>query len=150
MVKSPEKAVFFDPQRKRWKRLRFTVDAVGVALTLLLIFFVITVLRGTSIPTIVLAPQHKNYRALQEKEVRHSKRRGTHRKTTLAPSQVVLNSGEGIRGAFYVMWDAASFSSMRDLMPSDQGSAPRMPVRNFVSRRKSIPILPATSPRCIR
>ena len=39
---------------------------------------------------------------------------GTHRKTSVPASQVVLNSDEGIRGAFYVTWDAASFSSLRE------------------------------------
>jgi hypothetical protein len=111
---SSSKPVFFDPNRKRWKRIRRTFDVLGLLLTLLVVFFVITVVRGTSIPTILLADQKKNYRALQEKEVRHPKLRGTHRKTTVAPSQVVLNTDEGIRGAFYVMWDAASYSSMRE------------------------------------
>jgi cellulose synthase/poly-beta-1,6-N-acetylglucosamine synthase-like glycosyltransferase/peptidoglycan/xylan/chitin deacetylase (PgdA/CDA1 family)/spore germination protein YaaH len=108
------KPVFFDPQRKRWKRIRRTADVLGLLLSLLVVFFVITVVRGTSIPSILLADQKKNYRALKEKEVRHPKRVGTHRKTKIPPSQVTLNSGEGIRGAFYVMWDPASFSSMRE------------------------------------
>ena len=37
----------------------------------------------------------------------------SHRKSKLAASQVKLNQEEGIRAAFYVPWDAASFSSLR-------------------------------------
>ena len=40
-------------------------------------------------------------------------RRG-HRKSKAAPSQVKLNAEEGIRAAFYVPYDAASFSSLRE------------------------------------
>ena len=37
----------------------------------------------------------------------------THRKTTLKPSDVVLNSGEGLRAAYYVEDDPASYSSLK-------------------------------------
>jgi cellulose synthase/poly-beta-1,6-N-acetylglucosamine synthase-like glycosyltransferase/spore germination protein YaaH/peptidoglycan/xylan/chitin deacetylase (PgdA/CDA1 family) len=106
--------VFYDPERKRWKRLRRTADVFVVAMSLLVVFFAITVFHGTSIPKILLADQKKNYRALEEKEVKHPRKLGTHRLTNLPPSKVVLNSSEGIRGAFYVTWDAASYSSLRE------------------------------------
>ena len=38
----------------------------------------------------------------------------SHRKSKLPASEVKLNQEEGIRAAFYVPWDAASFSSLRD------------------------------------
>lgn len=106
--------VFYDPERKRWKRIRRTIDVLGVSLTLLLIFFVVTVMRGTHIPDLKLPAQTKNYRALKEKEDRHPRRKGTHRKTAQLPTQVALNSGESLRAAFYVTWDAASYSSLRE------------------------------------
>jgi peptidoglycan-N-acetylglucosamine deacetylase len=111
MSKSP---VFYDPERKRWKRIRRTIDVVGVSLTLLLVFFVFTVMRGTHIPDLKLPQQQKNYRALKEKEDKHPRRKGTHRKTAQPPTQVALNSGESLRAAFYVTWDAASYSSLRE------------------------------------
>ncbi len=75
-------------------------------------FFALTVVRKTNIPPVLLADQKKNYRALKLNEPKKSQRKGTHRKTLIPASQVVLNSGEGIRGAFYVTWDAASYSSL--------------------------------------
>jgi len=105
------KPVFFDPQRKRWKRIRRIIDITVVTLTALIVFFIVTIMSGTSIPKLLLQDQKKPYHALKQKESKHPVRRGTHRKSKLAPSQVVLNQAEGIRGAFYVTWDAASFSS---------------------------------------
>lgn len=112
--------VFYDPERKRWKRIRRTFDVLGIFLTLLVILFFWTVVRGTSIPSIFLAAQKKNYRALKEKErtesVQHKLQRhaGRHRITHKLPTEVTLNAEESLRGAFYVTWDAASYSSTRE------------------------------------
>jgi peptidoglycan-N-acetylglucosamine deacetylase len=107
--------IFYDPNRARWKRLRRVFDALGVATSLLIVFFVIMVLRQVTLPNLLLvAPKHQ-YKALKEKERRRPKPRLTAlRKKGEKPSQVVLNSGEGIRAAFYVKWDKASFSSLRE------------------------------------
>ncbi|HTK95925.1 MAG TPA: polysaccharide deacetylase family protein, partial [Terriglobales bacterium] len=108
------KQVFFDPQRARWRRMRPFFDAVAVAITLVFIVFVFSVLRGENLPSLLLPDQRPAYKPLKEKQQRkRTVRKNTHRKTTAAPSQVVLNSGEGIRAAFYVTWDAGSLSSLR-------------------------------------
>ncbi len=107
-------AVFFDPQRKRWKRLRAIFDVVGVSVTLLIAYFVYSVMRDASLPQIVLPDVHRQIKALKEKEKKHAKPVIHHRKSSAPPSEVVLNSGEGIRAAFYVNWDPASYSSLRE------------------------------------
>jgi len=48
------------------------------------------------------------------KEKRRQAVRRGHRKTKAVPSQIKLNAEEGIRAAFYVPYDAASFSSLRE------------------------------------
>src|SRR5208282_710823 len=107
--------IFFDPDRRRWKRIRKSIDIAVVVFSLLIVFFAVTVVRKTSIPNVLLADQKKNYRALKSNERKKPlKARPAHRKTQLPASQVVLNSGEGIRGAFYVTWHAASYSSLRE------------------------------------
>jgi cellulose synthase/poly-beta-1,6-N-acetylglucosamine synthase-like glycosyltransferase/peptidoglycan/xylan/chitin deacetylase (PgdA/CDA1 family) len=108
------KPVFFDPDRRRWKRIRKSIDVTVVVLSLLIVFFALTVVRKTNIPTVLLADQKKNYRALKLSEPKKPLHKSSRRKTLTPASQVVLNSGEGIRGAFYVTWDAASFSSLRE------------------------------------
>src|SRR5579862_9412671 len=115
------KPVFYDPRRARWKRIRLAFDLIGVSITLLVIFFAYTALRNEPLPDLLLAPQKKPYRALKEKEREKAKERRKlaaalrgHRRSKSAASQVKLNQEEGIRAAFYVPYDAASFSSLRE------------------------------------
>ncbi len=112
--------VFYDPKRARWKRLRRLVDAVVAALSALIIFFVYTTLRDERLPELLFSPQKRAFKALKENEKEKARERlkklasRSHRKSKLAASEVKLNQEEGIRAAFYVPWDAASFSSLRD------------------------------------
>src|SRR6202166_3356413 len=112
--------VFYDPQRARWKRFRRLVDLTVAALSALIIFFVYTTLRGEHLPELLFSPQKRAFKALKESEKEKARDRQkklanrSHRKSKLAPSEVTLNQEEGIRAAFYVPWDAASFSSLRD------------------------------------
>jgi cellulose synthase/poly-beta-1,6-N-acetylglucosamine synthase-like glycosyltransferase/spore germination protein YaaH/peptidoglycan/xylan/chitin deacetylase (PgdA/CDA1 family) len=112
--------VFYDPRRARWKRLRRLFDTLAVGFSALIVFFVYTALRDERLPELLLSPQKRVFKALRENEkdkARDRQRllaRRSRRKSKLAPSQVVLNQEEGIRAAFYVPWDAASFSSLQD------------------------------------
>ncbi|HEY6369082.1 MAG TPA: polysaccharide deacetylase family protein, partial [Candidatus Sulfotelmatobacter sp.] len=111
--------VFYDPQRARWKRLRRLVDVTAVVVSALVIFFVYTALRDEPLPELLFSPQKRAFKALKESEKDKARDRQkkqaarSHRKSKLAASQVKLNQSEGIRAAFYVPWDAASFSSLR-------------------------------------
>ncbi|HUN87984.1 MAG TPA: glycosyltransferase [Terriglobales bacterium] len=108
------KPVFYDPQRKRWRRLRRLFDVLAVCITLLLGFFVYSLLKGSSLPSLLLPEQKKSYRSLKEKEQRHTKVRSVGRRKTNRPaSQITLNTDEGVRAAYYVTWDAGSFASLR-------------------------------------
>jgi cellulose synthase/poly-beta-1,6-N-acetylglucosamine synthase-like glycosyltransferase/spore germination protein YaaH/peptidoglycan/xylan/chitin deacetylase (PgdA/CDA1 family) len=112
--------VFYDPRRTRWKRVRLLSNLLGVFITVLVVFFVYSALRGVPLPELLLQAQKHPYHALKEKEKEKAKERRRlaakkgHRKSKIAPSQVKLNAEEGIRAAFYVEWDAASFSSLRE------------------------------------
>jgi len=114
----PSKQIFFDPDRKRWRRLRLILDTSVILITLLVVLFVVSILRGSSVPGVALPEVKKPYRALKPDQKRKRPRHlNTHRKTKRPASQVVLNSDEGIRGAFYVQWDAASFASLKEYYP---------------------------------
>ncbi len=108
--------VFYDPERARWKRLRRFVDALVLALSALILFFVYTALKDERLPELLFYPQKRAFKALNEKALLRQKKLAgrTHRKSKLPASQVTFNQEEGIRAAFYVPWDAASFSSLRD------------------------------------
>jgi peptidoglycan-N-acetylglucosamine deacetylase len=111
------KQVFFDPQRKRWKRLRRIFDIVAVTGVVVGVLFVIGLLRMTPLPELLLSTQKPHYSPLQNvpTPVRGGQkpRRSAHRKTDLKPSDVTLNSGEGLRAAYYVEDDPASYSSLK-------------------------------------
>ncbi|HEY2233215.1 MAG TPA: polysaccharide deacetylase, partial [Candidatus Angelobacter sp.] len=113
------KSIFYDPDRKRWGRLRILLSVLGAIVGSLVLFFIITVfVQADPLPHVLMPEQKRNLRALKERE--HRKRpstKNTHRKTKSSPSQVVLNADEGIRAAYYVTWDAASFVSLKEYYP---------------------------------
>jgi cellulose synthase/poly-beta-1,6-N-acetylglucosamine synthase-like glycosyltransferase/spore germination protein YaaH/peptidoglycan/xylan/chitin deacetylase (PgdA/CDA1 family) len=122
-TESMAKQVFYDPLQARWRRIRRIFDAAAVAFTLLIIFFFYSALRSDPLPDLPWGAEKRPYHALKESEkekAREKRRLATiarigrthqHRKT---PSQIVLNSEEGVRAAFYVSWDSASYSSLRE------------------------------------
>jgi cellulose synthase/poly-beta-1,6-N-acetylglucosamine synthase-like glycosyltransferase/peptidoglycan/xylan/chitin deacetylase (PgdA/CDA1 family)/spore germination protein YaaH len=113
------KPVFYDPQRKRWKRLRRIFDVLALFGLLIGTLFIVGLLRMKPLPELILAAQTRNYRALtsRPKPILKPGQKAplsAHRKTAAKPSDITLNSGEGLRAAFYVDWDAASYSSLKE------------------------------------
>jgi cellulose synthase/poly-beta-1,6-N-acetylglucosamine synthase-like glycosyltransferase/spore germination protein YaaH/peptidoglycan/xylan/chitin deacetylase (PgdA/CDA1 family) len=108
------KPIFYDPHRKRWKHVRRLLDIVGLVTTVLIVFFIVSVFRNVTLANLALTEPHRPYRALKEKERKKANPRASHKKPSKPPTQVKFNSGEGIRAAFYVTWDAASFASLRE------------------------------------
>ena len=113
----PDKQIFFDPQRKRWKRLRRILDITAVVSTLVLLTFIFNVVRYQQLPELLLATPRHNYKALPDRAplLRAAKgQRPARRKTDRRPSEIPLNSGEGLRAAYYVTDDPASYSSLKE------------------------------------
>ena len=111
------KQVFFDPQRKRWKRLRRIFDVVALGGVVVGVLFIIGLVRMTPLPELLLATPRHDRSAVPQLATParggQKPRVSTHRKTTLKPSDVILNSGEGLRAAYYVEDDPASYSSLK-------------------------------------
>jgi cellulose synthase/poly-beta-1,6-N-acetylglucosamine synthase-like glycosyltransferase/peptidoglycan/xylan/chitin deacetylase (PgdA/CDA1 family)/spore germination protein YaaH len=113
----PDKQIFFDPQRKRWKRLRRIFDVTAIAFTLVVVAFIFNVLRFQQLPELLLATPRHNYKALSDRQPLLRGARGqrpARRKTERKPSEIPLNSGEGLRAAYYVPYDPASYSSFKE------------------------------------
>ncbi len=117
------KQVFYDPLQARWKRIRRFVDAAAVAISLIVIFFIYSALRNEPFPDLSWLTEKKPYHALKENEKAKARekrrlatlaRAGHRRQSRKHPSQLTLNSEQGVRAAFYVSWDTASFSSLRE------------------------------------
>jgi cellulose synthase/poly-beta-1,6-N-acetylglucosamine synthase-like glycosyltransferase/peptidoglycan/xylan/chitin deacetylase (PgdA/CDA1 family)/spore germination protein YaaH len=112
-----DKQIFFDPQRKRWKRLRRILDVVAVVSTLVVAGFSFNVLRNQHLPELLLPVPRHNYKALPERPptLRAARSpRPSRRKTDRKPSEIPFNTGEGLRAAYYVQDDAASYSSFKE------------------------------------
>ncbi len=108
------------------------LDVAGVTLTLLILFFGYNAWQNTKLQSLSLPDEKRPYRAYKdtqkeiqreaakEKEKEKAKkailggRWSQHRKTDAPASQIKLNEEEGVRAAFYVPWDAASFSSLKE------------------------------------
>jgi peptidoglycan-N-acetylglucosamine deacetylase len=110
------KPIFYDPGRKRWKRLRRILDIVAVLSTVVVVAFGINVLRRERLPELLLPTPKRNYRPLYEPSYRprtRSSQRALQRQRHLRPSDIPLNSGQGLRAAYYVDYDAASLVSLK-------------------------------------
>jgi cellulose synthase/poly-beta-1,6-N-acetylglucosamine synthase-like glycosyltransferase/peptidoglycan/xylan/chitin deacetylase (PgdA/CDA1 family)/spore germination protein YaaH len=111
----PDRQIFFDPHRKRWKRLRRILDAAAVLSTLVVAGFIFNLLRIQHLPELLLPMPKHNYRALPDRSLvlRTRAPRPARRKSGRRPSEIPLNSGEGLRAAYYVPYAEASYSSFK-------------------------------------
>ncbi len=117
MAQPTSKPIFLDEKKRRWKRLRRVLDISAAVGLLLFIVFVLGVIRMRPLPALLLnAPKH-NFRALNEPPTpaddKAKKVRSAHRRTDRRASDIPLNADEGLRAAFYVEWDPASYSSLK-------------------------------------
>ncbi len=117
------KQVFYDPKQARWRRIRRVFDVAALAFTLLVIFFIYSALRSEPLPDLSwLAEKRPYHRLKQDEQARAREKRrlatiaraGRRHQTRKNHSQVTLNATQGARAAFYVSWDPASFSSLRE------------------------------------
>ena len=90
----PDRQIFFDPHRKRWKRLRRVLDVAAVLSTLVVVGFIFNVMRAQRLPELLLPTPKHNYKALPDSLLHSSKAlRPARRKTERKPSEIPLNSG---------------------------------------------------------
>jgi peptidoglycan-N-acetylglucosamine deacetylase len=109
--------IFLDPQRKRWRRLRRVLDLTAVVSTVILVLFFLSVVRRQQLPELLLPVPKRNFRALTARQAAADQKakllRAAKRKNQKRPSDIVLNSGQVVRAAYYVDDDAASYSSLK-------------------------------------
>ena len=108
--------IFYDPERKRWKRLRRVLDLTAVASTILLVAFFLGVIHREQLPDLLLPQQKRNYKTVKGRQSAESRRaalRAARRRTNLRASEVPLNAGEGLRATFYTDDNPASYSSLK-------------------------------------
>ena len=88
------------------------------------------------LPELFLQAQKRNYRALVNQQAAAVKlRRSAHRRTDVKPGDVPLNSGEGLRAAYYVEDDPASYSSLEAAHQPDRPALSRVAARRHAGRQ---------------
>ena len=106
------KPIFYDAERVRWRRTRRILEVSGVLLTLLLVYFFITVAGSVELPTSLLPDTRPAYHSAKKKNLKPVVlREGRH--TRVARIGKVPAGYDPLRAAFFVSWDPNSLASLK-------------------------------------
>ena len=107
------KPIFYDQERRRWRRTRRVLEITGGFFTLVLIIFLVNVGRNPELPDILRADTHgglhaiRSHLALRPKVVRPG------RKRKIAALGKIPQNYDPVRAAFYEEDDASSLASLQ-------------------------------------
>jgi peptidoglycan-N-acetylglucosamine deacetylase len=105
------KPIFYDQERRRWRRTRRVLEITGGLFTLILIVFIINVFRKPGLPDILAAATHWNVHAIPAKLKPKVVRQG--RKRKVAALGKLPQNYDPLRAAFYVSYDSTSLASLQ-------------------------------------
>ena len=104
--------IFYDAQRVRWGRTRRVMEIGGALLTLLLVYFFITIAVSVDLPAGLLPDTKLGYHALKTKKKTLPVREGRRRRVANIGT-VPANYEPPVRAAFFVSWDPNSLASLK-------------------------------------
>ena len=115
MVKS--KPIFYDEERRRWRRTRRVLEIAGVLFTLLIVIFLFNIMRRPNLPDLLLPERGPTYRPVAAPPARHPARL---KRVNYRPSRTrrvaalgsIPEKYDPLRAAFYVNWDSNSLASL--------------------------------------
>jgi len=107
------KPIFYDEDRRRWRRTLGLLEITGGVFTLVLTVFFVTILHRVSLPEILLPSVNAGLHAVPEQKSRPPVRRRGRRSRVAALGHVPLASYDPLRIAFYVSWDPGSLASLQ-------------------------------------
>lgn len=116
MVK--RKPIFYDEERRRWRRTRRVLEISGILFTLLIVTFFVNILRRPHLPELLLPSRSPLYRPVADSHTRRSLAKPKHavvRRTRLRKVAAIGDIPEQydpLRAAFYVNWDSNSLASL--------------------------------------
>jgi peptidoglycan-N-acetylglucosamine deacetylase len=106
------KPIFYDSEKVRWRRTRRILEVSGLLLTLLLIYFFVTVAGSVELPSALLPDTRPAYHAAKKKNGKVlNAREGRHLR--VARIGQIPAGYDPLRAAFYVSWDANSLASLK-------------------------------------
>jgi peptidoglycan-N-acetylglucosamine deacetylase len=104
------KPIFYDQERRRWRRTRLVLELTGGFFTLVLIVFLIDVGRKPELPEILRPDVHAGLHAIRGRQ-KTKPPRG--RKRKIAALGRVPENYDRLRAAFYVPYDPNSLASLQ-------------------------------------
>src|SRR6516165_8354785 len=106
------KPIFYDAEKVRWRRTRRILEVSGALLTLLLVYFFVTVAGSVEMPSSLLPDTRPAYHAAKKKYAKKvAVREGRHRRVENIGT--VPASYDPLRAAFFVSWDPNSLASLK-------------------------------------
>jgi peptidoglycan-N-acetylglucosamine deacetylase len=105
------KPIFYDEERRRWRRTRRVVEITGGFFTLVLVIFVINVIRKPELPDILRSDARAGLHSIRLPLKTKTVRQG--RKRRVAALGKIPENYDPLRAAFYVGDDPTSFASLQ-------------------------------------
>ena len=112
MIK-PRKPVFYDEQRRRWRRTSRILELSGAIFTLLAITFFISVLVSPRLPEPLLPTNRSALHPVREKTRARIPLKRTGRYRRVDSLGQVPAAYDPVRAAFYVSWDPTSLAALQ-------------------------------------
>jgi peptidoglycan-N-acetylglucosamine deacetylase len=106
------KPIFYDAEKVRWRRTRRILEVSGGLLTLLLIYFFLTIAGSVELPAALLPDTRPIYHSVKKKQLKPVvQREGRHKR--VANIGQVPAKYDPLRAAFFVSWDPNSLASLK-------------------------------------
>jgi peptidoglycan-N-acetylglucosamine deacetylase len=107
------KPIFYDQDRRRWRRTRRVLEIAGGLFTLVLVVFLINVGRNPELPDILRADTHGGLHAIRAHLPLLKPKTGRGRKRKIAALGKIPQNYDPLRAAFYEEDDASSLASLQ-------------------------------------
>src|SRR5260370_11365605 len=109
----PRKPIFYDEQRRRWRRTSRVLEICGAIFTFLLITFFISILVSPSLPEPLLPTNRNALHPVVEKNRTRIALKRTGRRGPVAALGEMPSTYDPVRAAFYVSWDPTSLAALQ-------------------------------------
>ena len=107
------KPIFYDEERRRWRRTRRVLEITGALFAFVVVLFVISVLRKPNLPELLLPDTRPLLRGIRMPRLLRAAVQRHGRKKRVAALGQVPDHYDPLRAAFYVSWDPASLASLQ-------------------------------------
>ncbi|HTB94858.1 MAG TPA: glycosyltransferase [Candidatus Sulfotelmatobacter sp.] len=106
------KPIFYDSEKVRWRRTRRIMEISGALLTLLLVYFFLTIAGSVELPAALLPDTRPIYHSVKKKLLKPVVfREGRHKR--VANIGQIPAKYDPLRAAFFVSWDPNSLASLK-------------------------------------